>query len=137
MTGYEKSKEDLIDDEVVHYFHTELLDCDQLKLYQTNYSRAFDTMVKKKRHKYLNEIHSLIERTEGQHRALMESEKWNSRRILEERFTKFDDEQRFEFRLYGGVRVTLEFDLRKRQNEIIDLRSIAIFIIMLTQIFFS
>lgn len=55
---YEKSKEDLIDDEVVHYFHTELLDRDQLKLYQTNYSRVFDSMLKKKKQKYLNEIHS-------------------------------------------------------------------------------
>ena len=81
---YEKSQKDLIGDEVVHYFHTELLDCDELKLYQANYSRAFEILLKKKKRKYLNEIHYHIEWTEGQHRALAESEKWNSRRIPDE-----------------------------------------------------
>ena len=66
---YEKSQQEFISDEVVHYFHTELLDCDQLKLYQTNYSKAFDKMLKKEKRNYLNDVHSRIERTEGKHRA--------------------------------------------------------------------
>ena len=114
---YEKSQKDLIGDEVVHYFHTELLDCDELKLYQANYSKAFEISLKKKKRKYLNEIHSHIERTEGQHRALVESEKWNSRRIPDERYTKLEKEQQYEFRLFDGVRVTLEFDFEKLKNE--------------------
>ena len=113
---YEKSRQEFIGDEVVHYFHTELLDCDQLKLYQTNYSKAFDKILKKEKRKYLNEVHSRIERTEGQHRALMESEKWNSQRMLDKRYKQFDKQQQFEFRFYGGVRVTLQFDLRSLKN---------------------
>ena len=113
---YEKSQENFIGDEVVHYFHTELLDCEELKLYQTNYSKAFDIILKKQKRKYLNETHSHILRTEGEHRALTESEKWNSGRFPEKRYTKFKNEQQYEFRLYGGVRITLEFDLRRLQN---------------------
>ena len=114
---YEKSKQDFISDEVVHYFHTELLDCDQLKLYQTNYSKAFDKILKEER-KHLNEIHSHIKRTEGLHRALIESGrlKSNYQQILHERYTKFDKEQQFEFRFYGGVRITLQFDFRSLKN---------------------